>query len=197
MTAMKVHASRRTEAAEAESAAAPDAEVVRRVLAGEREAYAVLVARYLPIVKAFLSGRGVRRTDLDDAAQAAFVITFEQLGRLRRPERVSCYLLTVAARQVRRRRRATVSLHDVPEPAESKPEQPAPGEDCAAALEAAVARLPQAMQAALGLKYHEGLPVAEIARRLGQSVGSVTKTLSRAYARLRSDRTLRNDLESK
>jgi RNA polymerase sigma-70 factor (ECF subfamily) len=187
---MNVHASRRTDAPQA--ATAPDAEIVRRVLAGERDAYALLVARYLPIVKALLAGRGVRGADVDDAAQAAFVVTFEQLGRLRRPERVGSYLLTVAARYARRRRPAAVSLHDLPEPA-----APVEDGDPAASLEAAVARLPESMQAALGLKYDAGLSAAEIAARLGQSVGSVTKTLSRAYARLRSDRALRSELEGK
>lgn len=169
------------------SAETPDAVLVRRVLAGEREAYAGLVARYLPIVKAFLSGRGVRGADLDDAAQAALVTTYENLGSLRQPERVAAYMLTVAARCAAAPPRTTVSLHDVPEP-ESR--ESSPQADPTDTLESAVARLPYHMQVALGLKYRHGLSVVEIARHLGQTVGGVTKTLSRAYARLRRDREL-------
>jgi len=167
---------------------ASDAEIVARVLGGRRDDYALLVRRYLPMVEQFLAARGLAGADLDDGVQTALVVTYRRLGQLRDPNRFGSYLLKVARRGLRRERR-TVSLSETHTDVAAPPAAEQPG-DCERALRAAVARLPESMQVVLVLKYHEGLTAAEIAGRLGQSVGSVTKTLSRAYGRLRADAAL-------
>ena len=181
--------SRRTNAQTPAARHETDAEIVRLVLAGHRDDYAVLVHRYLRVVQTFLAGRfGLRGADLDDAVQSAFVTAYVQLSRLRDPARFAGYLLKIASRaRGRFTGRRFVPLHSVdPAAAGTAPS----GDD--EPLAAAIARLPRKMQVVLALKYSEDLTAAEIAARIGQSVGSVTKTLSRAYKRLKRDRALRD-----
>lgn len=162
-----------------------DAELVRRVVAGKRNEYEVLVRRYLPMVEAFLAGRGLRAADLDEAVQEVMITAYRRLAELRQPERFGLYLLKVAANRRHRPDRRAVSLCQCEEPC-SQPRR----EPDIEPLRAAVARLPRQMQVVLALKFTEELTAEEIALRLNQRVGSVTKTLSRAYRRLRDDPAL-------
>lgn len=91
----------------------------------------------------------------------------------------------------RRRRRLEVY------PAAELPDQPV--EDCTRlselrdSLYRALRRLPDRQRATLVLRYYEDLSEAEIAERLGVSVGTVKSTVSRAVARLRGDTDLGRD----
>jgi RNA polymerase sigma-70 factor (sigma-E family) len=60
------------------------------------------------------------------------------------------------------------------------------GHEDAAVLAAALGRLPPRQRAVVVLRYGEDLPVAEVARLLRMSVGTVKSTSNRALARLRS-----------
>ena len=78
---------------------APRDEVfVRRVLAGEREAYAHLVERYSPIVERFLATRGLRGADLDDATQMRDRQRFKLLDQHHGTPRVDRLLRTCTKR---------------------------------------------------------------------------------------------------
>ncbi len=52
-------------------------------------------------------------------------------------------------------------------------------------LEAAVTGLPEAYRTVVLLRYYGGQSCSRIAEQLGMPLGTVTKTLSRAYAMLR------------
>ena len=52
-------------------------------------------------------------------------------------------------------------------------------------LAEAIAELAPDVQQILALRHDQGLSCDEIARGLGRPIGTVTKTLSRAYAQLR------------
>ncbi|MEK6236648.1 MAG: hypothetical protein N2C14_18220, partial [Planctomycetales bacterium] len=93
-----------------------DGELVRGVRGGRREEYEVLVRRYLPMIEAFLAGKGLRGPDVDEAAQNAFVAVYRRLDALRNPDSFAGYLLKTAARCVPKRTRPTVSLAEVEEP---------------------------------------------------------------------------------
>jgi RNA polymerase sigma-70 factor (ECF subfamily) len=54
-------------------------------------------------------------------------------------------------------------------------------------LEEAIAVLPESYRRVILLRYYEGLSCQELATRLGMPLGTVTKTLSRAYALLRQE----------
>jgi RNA polymerase sigma factor (sigma-70 family) len=54
-------------------------------------------------------------------------------------------------------------------------------------LEAAIAALPETYRQVILLRYYEGLSCQKVAIRLAMPLGTVTKTLSRAYALLRQE----------
>ena len=59
-------------------------------------------------------------------------------------------------------------------------------------LEEVIAALPESYRQVILLRYYEGLSCQEIATRLEMPLGTVTKTLSRAYAQLRQELTARD-----
>jgi RNA polymerase sigma-70 factor, ECF subfamily len=59
------------------------------------------------------------------------------------------------------------------------------------ALEDAIAALPENYRQVILLRYYEQLSCQEVASRLAMPLGTVTKTLSRAYALLRRDLVVR------
>jgi RNA polymerase sigma-70 factor, ECF subfamily len=63
-------------------------------------------------------------------------------------------------------------------------------------LEEAIAVLPESYRQVVLLRYYEGLSCQEVATRLGLPLGTVTKTLSRAYALLRQELTAREGAEA-
>lgn len=65
--------------------------------------------------------------------------------------------------------------------------------DLQEALRRAIDRLPQRMRTAVVLRYYEDLTEAEVAERLGVSLGTVKSTVSRAVAKLRIDTELLAD----
>ena len=153
---------------------------------GSPDEFRLLVDRYQRPLFAYLSGRLGNTSDAEEAAQESFVRAFLSLKKLRKPDSFYAWLLGIAGRvlqeQFRRRQRderhrATLeSLTE--EEAASTPDYP---------LEEAIAALPENCRQVLLLHYYEGLPCHEVGRRLGMPLGTVTKTLSRAYALLRQE----------
>ena len=171
-----------------------DAEIVRAVLCGDREAFAILVARYERAVWA-TAWRVLRDEHAAaDAGQEAFLQAFHRLGDLRRPEQFGVWLLRIARRESVRlaRRRARDPRRSIDESGTDPPED-REGTDGSASrltedaedLLMALARLPEHERLVVVLRYLDGRSVAEVAAALGRPVGTVTKQLSRAMERLR------------
>jgi RNA polymerase sigma-70 factor (ECF subfamily) len=171
-----------------------DAEVVRAVLRGDREAFAALVSRYERAVWA--TAWRVLKDDhaASDAAQEAFLQAYRRLGDLRRPEHFGIWLLRITRRESirvsrKRARDASRSLdHAIADAQVSRrygvtsvTSLSADGEH----LVAAVARLPDHERIVVVQRYLDGRSIAEIARALNRPIGTVTKQLSRAIERLR------------
>ena len=75
-----------------------DAELVRAVIKGEREAFEVLVKRYeKPVIAIALNILGDRHL-ASDVSQEAFVKAYEHLARLRKPEAFGPWLMKIARR---------------------------------------------------------------------------------------------------
>jgi DNA-directed RNA polymerase specialized sigma24 family protein len=62
-----------------------------------------------------------------------------------------------------------------------------PRDEDACPLEEALAALPESHRRVILLRYYEGLSCREVATRLVVPLGTVTKTLSRAYTLLRQE----------
>lgn len=82
-------------------------------------------------------------------------------------------------------------------PTDQLPDRPiddhTPRSDLHDALDRALGKLPERQRVAVMLRYYEDMSEAEIAERLGVSVGTVKSTVSRAMAKLRDDRELEGD----
>jgi RNA polymerase sigma-70 factor (sigma-E family) len=69
----------------------------------------------------------------------------------------------------------------------------AAGSDLQETMRRAIDRLPERMRSAVVLRYYEDMTEAEVAERLGVSLGTVKSTVSRAVAKLRIDAELLSD----
>ncbi|HEX4613627.1 MAG TPA: sigma-70 family RNA polymerase sigma factor [Urbifossiella sp.] len=159
----------------------PDADLVRATLSGDRRAFGELVRRYQ--TGACAAARAVVRDRhaAEDAAQEAFLTAFARLADLRDPAAFGGWLLRIARQKAARIGEKVRAAVPVPDTAAD-----APGpDDRGHALLAAVMALPEAEAQVVVLHYFDDHPVPVVAAMLGRPVGTVTKQLSRAYARLR------------
>jgi RNA polymerase sigma-70 factor (ECF subfamily) len=153
---------------------------------GSPEEFRLLVDRYQKPLFVYLSGRLGNITDAEEAAQDCFVRAFLSLKKLRKPDSFYSWLLGIAGRVLKeqlrsrhRQERNRAALETLTEQeSESPPDYP---------LEEAIAALPENCRQVLLLHYYEGLSCHEVGQRLGMPLGTVTKTLSRAYALLRQE----------
>ncbi len=160
-----------------------DATCVARCLGGDGGAFRLLVQRYQRLVFAHL-GQRLRDPDaLEEAAQEAFVRAFAGLATLRKPESFYAWLLGIAERVALESLRGPVGIPLDPVFLEAWVEAPEP--EPTPSLEAALATLPEASRRLIQMRYYEGLTCQEVADLLSLPLGTVTKTLSRAFAQLR------------
>jgi RNA polymerase sigma-70 factor (ECF subfamily) len=164
-----------------------DRQLVQRVLAGNREAYATLVERYQHAVFAVALKVIGDRDAAEDAAQNSFVSAYTNLNRLHDANAFGAWLLVIARREalsVARSRRRTIPLDDDQDASASIPDGLVEDEKLNELMNA-LGRLAGHEQQVLMLRYFQSQPVATIAAITGRSVGTVTKQISRALARLR------------
>jgi RNA polymerase sigma factor (sigma-70 family) len=166
---------------------AADADLLGKYATEKDEAaFAALVRRHGPMVRA-VARRAVRDAHLaDDVAQAVFLVLARKAGRLARPDRLAGWLFGVArrlaARAVARRLPVVQGLPDVP----AQVGRDRGWDDLLAVLDAELARLPEAERAALVLCYLEGRTRDEAARACGWSVRTLRRRLAEGRVRLRA-----------
>jgi RNA polymerase sigma factor (sigma-70 family) len=159
---------------------------VEAVLGGERDAYATLVHRYERAVRGVAAHIVKDLHTAEDVAQNAFVKAYENLGRLRRGAAFGPWLLQIARREAvdaLRTRARQVSIEEAP-PLSAAARDGRLDERAAILLDA-VMRLPAHERGVIVLRHFDGHSVGAIAAMTGRTVGTVTKQLSRAHARLR------------
>ena len=172
---------------ELEQTVESDAELVEAVVAGDRAAYATLVGRYEKAVRAVATHVLGDYHAAEDVAQDAFVIAYEKLSTLRDASVFGTWIRRIARhRALRAARKASRSeplVRDAEPTAESRDGRL---DDRSRMLLDAVARLPEHEQRVVTLRYFDGHSVQDIAHMTGRPVGTITKQLSRAQARLRN-----------
>jgi RNA polymerase sigma factor (sigma-70 family) len=177
-----------------------DAELVAAVLAGQREAFGPLLARWQASVLRLcrrLLGPGPQA---EDVAQEAALQAFLGLPRLADPARFGAWLQAIAANRARMalRRRRLLALDGLPPDAANglgwgesgpTPEEAWAAREVHEAILAALRELPPATREAVIGFYLQGYSYAELAELLGTQVSTVRGRLYHGRRRLR--RTLR------
>lgn len=168
-----------------------DAQVVRDVLAGDRDAYRLLVRRYGDV----LHGHALRMAGSPDEAadlvQRAFVKGYRKLHTCRDPERVGAWLFRILANMckdhVRGPRRSDVAMTLVADvlPDRSNPEADAAGAEVRTRVWSALDALTPEQREAFVLKHVEGRSYEEIAAAMDLSVASLKMRVHRAREALR------------
>ena len=181
-----------------------DAALMVRVSGGDQQAFAVLVERYrlraLNFAYRFLGDREAA----EDVAQEAFVRVYQSRHSYHPRAAFSTWffhiLSNLCLNEIRRRKRQERALqpHDVlatisPDFSAS-PDALHQQQELSAAVQRALAELPEKQRLAVILQRFEDLDYAEIGRVLGISRGAVDGLLSRAKESLR--RELSNYLTS-
>ena len=169
-----------------------DAEIVKAVLQGDRASYALLVARHERTVWA--TAWRVLRDDHAalDASQEAFLQAFQRLGDLRQPSLFGFWLLRITRRESirlskKKRHELVRAMSDADSVQHAISDDVATGLSLEAkAILEAVVRLPEHERIVVVQHYLDGCSVSEVAANLGRPVGTVTKQLSRAIARLKN-----------
>ena len=169
-----------------ERLAPTDAEYVVSSRNGHPDDFRLLVQRYQRPLFAFLASRLGNPVEAEEAAQESFVRAFTSLKKLRKPDSFYAWLMGIAGRvlkeqfraQGRRQKESAAAEALIADDCGTPPEYP---------LEEAIAVLPESYRQVILLRYYEGHSCQEIATRLGMPLGTVTKTLSRAYALLRQE----------
>ena len=169
-----------------------DAELVRRIRAGEPALFELVMRRYNQ--RLFRVLRALLRDDAEaeDVLQEAYVRAFAHLGQLDQPERLASWLTHIAVHEAKarlRRRGRVVDLNEVTMRALRSdavdPEQEALGKQLQAVLAAAIDELPVGYRTVFVLRELEGLSTGDVAQSLRLSEQAVKMRMHRARAALR------------
>lgn len=173
---------------------ADDQRFIAAVLAGDVNAYAVLVERYQKPIFNLMYRMTGSRADALDLAQEAFIKCYEQLHRFQQQKKFYPWLYTVALNHarnfLRKRTTAKTSLLGDQELG-SGLDYPAQQEDrlCsqldAKGLTQALQELPWDYREAVVLRYHEEFSMEDIAATLGLSVSGAKMRVHRGLKKLR------------
>lgn len=166
-----------------------DAEVVRRVLAGDTGAYAALVARYRDRLARYAVHMLGDLEDAEEALQDAFVRAYRSLQRCDDPARFGAWLYgilvnrcrTTGARAARRGRmfvRDHAAISNVVHPGATDQND---GED---AVRWALTRLAPEYREAFLLKHVEDLEYGEMSQLTGAGISALKMRVKRAREQL-------------
>jgi len=169
-----------------------DAELVRAVLGGDRSAYGALYDRYVRLIEAVCFDCTGDVCEAQDLCQEAFLLAFQRLDRLRKPDRYSAWMIGLAKRVCRdwrrARRRARERLDRI---MEQSPEAAQPAGDCSGdredvrRLHETILRLPDKERLAMQIFYLLDEPASRSQAILGMSRSGFYKLLECARSRLK------------
>jgi|UniRef100_A0A7V3YFH4 RNA polymerase sigma-70 factor (ECF subfamily) len=177
-----------------------DREIIQEVLNGNKDLFAVLVARYEKPIFNYVYGLVRQRQDAEDLTQEAFVKAFFALRTYRDSFEFSTWMYRIARNVCldyfrRQKIRSFFSLNTpVGEeedelgdflPEGKDPEEGVLKEELLERVSQAVGQLPLKFREVIVLRYVEELSYEEIARILDVPVGTVKTYLHRAKAKLR------------
>ena len=164
--------------------------MVRAVLAGDEEAYAILVRRYKDVLYRYAERMTGRPDDAADVVQRAFIKGFRRLDRCREPERVGGWLFRIAVNlckdQLKGRAKREVPL-EAGGPLRSTrglPEEGAERAEIREEIYRALQSLGDEQREAFVLKHVEGWSYEEMSEKLDVSVSALKMRVHRAREQL-------------
>jgi RNA polymerase sigma factor (sigma-70 family) len=166
-----------------------DGEIVRAVLAGDRERYAQLVERYRDRYARYATRMLGSVDAAEDAVQDAFVRAYDQLAQCKEPDKFIGWFFLILRNRCfaeRRRNRTSTSLEAADDVAATdRADGGAETAEQRRALQHALLELTADQREVFVLKHVEGLSYGEIAERLSTSIPSLKMRMHRAYDKLR------------
>lgn len=178
----------------AEASALSDEEIARRVVAGDRALFELIMRRHNQRV--YRAVRSIIRdeSEIEDVMQQAYVLAYTHLHQFAGHARLSTWLVRIAINEAlarKRRARSLVLVEDPDMPLESRmtlpstsesPESETAARELAGLIEQAVADLPDTYRTTFVLREIEGMTTAEAAEVQGTSEDVVKQRLHRARA---------------
>ena len=160
---------------------ATELDLVRRSREGDRDSFARLVDLYGGSVLALAYGRVGNYADSQDIAQDAFVLAFENLDQLRKPQKFGAWLKSITANLCRRWRRSQAYQSRLREdsrivcerlgyPSIAEPDERLKESETRRVLDKALGNLSPQDREAITLFYLEQRSVAQAAQLSGISV---------------------------
>lgn len=164
---------------------ADDGIVAGRAADGDPVAFAVLVRRYAPIMRAYARRILSGTADVDDVVQDAFITAWARLPELENPSKVKSWLMRITSHKAIDSIRATrpqIGIDDLdsPAPAHASPPRMAEARAGVEALRDALGDLPRAQRECWVLREVGGASYDEIADELGLTASTVRGLLARA-----------------
>jgi RNA polymerase sigma factor (sigma-70 family) len=171
------------------------ADLLARAAGGDQQAWGTLVERYIPLVFSVARKYPLSHQDVADVSQTLWLRLVEKIATIREPEALAAWIITTTKRE---------ALHVVAAGSRTTPVDPTTGFEKAPydgpetdaellrverhqALRDGLALLrPEERELMLLLIADPRPPYAEIARRLGISVGSIGPTRGRCLEKLRA-----------
>ena len=171
-----------------------DTRLVKECLAGNQEAWSLLVDKYKALIYSIPVKYGLSQAEAADVFQATCMELLVRLAELREPRALPKWLMQVAHHECYRMKRLNqrVVSRDA-EPDLPEPETPAMAESLVQQtqeeqmLREAIASLTPQCQRLVALLFFEmpARPYAEVAAELGLAVGSIGFTRQKCIERLR------------
>jgi len=165
--------------------------IIHRVLAGDTEAFAILVDRHYDRCARLAYRILGNREDAEEAVQDAFLRAYRALAGYEDRERFVAWLTRILVNQcrtvrVRTERREAVFSEDVDPEFAARHSGPGAAGDDWPDIDAALAKLPPEQREAVVLRYTDDLTYEEMARVTGAGESALKMRVQRAFVRLRT-----------
>ena len=172
-------------------ATADDLALIDACLAGRRGAFDVIVERHRRQVYLVCYRFAGNHEDASDLAQDAFVRAYRGLRGFKRQSSLATWLYRIAINvclnrvAIKAPQQEPIADHDPEDARAARPDDALLRDERAAAVRAAIARLPKKQRAALILRVYHEMPHDEIAAVLGSSVGAVKANVFHALGNMK------------
>jgi RNA polymerase sigma-70 factor (ECF subfamily) len=170
---------------------ADDGAILRAVVAGDRDAFSLIVERHRRAVYQLCYRYVAHHEDASDLAQEVFLRAYRGLARFKGQASFKTWLYRIAVNvclnrvAVRPRETEPVEEGRDVDPRAPDPAAAVQREETRRRVRSAIARLPKRQRAVLLLRVYQELPHQEIAAILGGSTGAVKANFFHALGNLR------------